>query len=126
MGRRKCIDWWWKWRHSRHRRRHLEFESESNGLGNTGRRSPRNCQWKLYGRWRSVGSAFTLPASSNPTLLSDVQAWFGDATSNHGWELINSGEGTSQSVKSFSSREAAAGIRPLLTITYVPEGDSHD
>jgi hypothetical protein len=62
-----------------------------------------------------------LLASSNPTLLSDVQAWFGDATSNHGWELINSGEGTSQSVKSFSSKEAAAGIRPLLSITYVPE-----
>jgi hypothetical protein len=67
------------------------------------------------------GTTFTLLASSNPTLLSDVQSWFGDATSNHGWELINSAEGASQSVKSFSSKEAAAGIRPLLSITYTPE-----
>ena len=66
-------------------------------------------------------STFTWDSSTNPALLADVQAWFLDAASNHGWELINSLEGNNQSVKGFFSREATAANRPSLSITYVPE-----
>ncbi|HEX3599495.1 MAG TPA: DNRLRE domain-containing protein [Lacipirellulaceae bacterium] len=67
----------------------------------------------------TVGSAFSW---NSATVLSDVQGWYSNASSNHGWEMISNGEGTGGSVKTFYSREIDhSAVRPVLTITYLPE-----
>lgn len=73
----------------------------------------------------SVGNTIDVPSvwASTPSLVSDVQNWLTNPASNFGWELVNAGESTSQTVKAFYSREATqVGFRPSLTIAYtVPE-----
>jgi hypothetical protein len=67
----------------------------------------------------TVGSPFTW---NSPTLLSDVKTWYANASTNHGWEMINNGEGTGGSVKTFYTKEFSdASVHPVLTITFVPE-----
>jgi hypothetical protein len=76
---------------------------------------------------------------STPALISDVQNWLDNPSSNFGWALINANESSSQTIKAFYSRQAtlnnggtgpnAAAIdpswRPSLAITYStpPTGD---
>lgn len=78
----------------------------------------------------ALDTPFTWP--STPTLVSDVQDWLDHPSTNYGWILINEGEGTSQSVKAFYSRDATeknnpngdplpAGWNPSLTITFTTE-----
>jgi hypothetical protein len=64
---------------------------------------------------------------SSPTLLNEVIDMYLNPGNNHGWELVNEGEGVNdqQTVKSFYSREATPiGLRPVLSITFVPEPGS--
>ena len=69
-----------------------------------------------------VGSPFTWNSSS---LANDVKDWYQNPSNNHGWILISGAEGTSQSVKTFYSKEFSdAAVRPKLTVTYVPEPGS--
>ena len=67
----------------------------------------------------TTGSTFTW---SSAGLLADVQTWFANPSTNHGWELINLAEGSAQSVKVFYSKEFSdASRQPHLTVTFVPE-----
>lgn len=67
----------------------------------------------------TVGAPFSWTSA---TLLSDVQSWYANASSNHGWEMISNGEGTGGSVKTFYTKEFTdVTLRPVLSITYVPE-----
>lgn len=70
-----------------------------------------------------AGTSYTWTSAS---LLADVQSWLAAPTGNHGWALTNAAEGTNQSIKAFSSREATdAALRPKLSIEYtVPEPTS--
>lgn len=52
------------------------------------------------------------------SVVSDVQSFVTAATTNNGWRLSDSAEGSGISTLSFGSREAATG-RPQLVITYV-------
>lgn len=55
---------------------------------------------------------------STTQLVSDVQGWVNDPSTNFGWILIGD-EGTNQTSKRFDSREnATAGNRPTLTVQY--------
>jgi hypothetical protein len=75
---------------------------------------------------------------STAALVQDVQGWLESPTTNFGWVLINTNEGTARSQKAFYSRDAtqnSSGVtnsldptwRPNLTITFVnsapPTGD---
>ncbi|HEX4416143.1 MAG TPA: DNRLRE domain-containing protein [Lacipirellulaceae bacterium] len=67
----------------------------------------------------TVGTPFSWTSA---TLLSDVQGWYANASSNHGWEMISNGEGTGGSVKTFYTKEfTGVTLRPVLSVTYVPE-----
>jgi hypothetical protein len=82
----------------------------------------------------TVSAAINTPFTwlSTPTLVSDVQGWLNQPSSNFGWILINEGEGVSQSVKVFYSSEAVQNNNvagdplppdwlPTLTVTYTTE-----
>ena len=59
--------------------------------------------------------------SSVPGMVSDVQAWLNDPTSNHGWLLLNASEAEPRTFRAFWSDEASnAALRPQLVITYTP------
>jgi hypothetical protein len=67
----------------------------------------------------TVGTPFSWTSA---TLLSDLQGWYANASTNHGWTLISNGEGIGGSVKTFYTKEFSdAAVRPVLTITFVPE-----
>lgn len=68
----------------------------------------------------AAGTAYTWTSAS---LLADVQSWLASPSGNQGWALVNAAEGTNQSIKAFSSREATdVSLRPKLSIEYtVPE-----
>jgi hypothetical protein len=68
----------------------------------------------------TVGTSYTWTSAG---LLNDVKDWYANPATNFGWDLVNSDEGTAQSVKAFYSREYTTNtaFRPELTITYVPE-----
>jgi hypothetical protein len=68
----------------------------------------------------TVGTTYTW---SSAGLLSDVKDWYANPATNFGWDLVNSDEGITQSVKVFYSKEFTTNtsLRPKLTITYVPE-----
>lgn len=73
----------------------------------------------------SLNSVFTW---SSLGLVTDVQNWLNNPSSNDGWILINAAETTSQSLLGFYSREGGqvsgvtASQLPQLTVTYtVPE-----
>ncbi len=67
----------------------------------------------------TVGAPFTWNSAG---LTSDVADWYANNSNNHGWDLVNGAEGTTQSVKTFYSKEFSnSAVWPTLTITYVPE-----
>jgi hypothetical protein len=56
-------------------------------------------------------------------LAADVQSWVSDATANHGWIMISSGEGTQRTARRVASRESP-GEGPSLALQYtVPPSD---
>jgi hypothetical protein len=78
----------------------------------------------------AIGGAIDNPHTwlSTPGLVSDVQGWLNNPSTNFGWALVNTAEATSQSIKVFYSRSATQNStggtldpawRPLLTVTYV-------
>lgn len=65
----------------------------------------------------SVGSTVTFYIWNAPGMVTDVQDWIDNPTSNHGWILIGPSDTTS--AKRFDSREATnSANRPQLTVTY--------
>lgn len=78
-----------------------------------------------------VDVSFTWTSSA---MIGDLQSWLDAPATNFGWALINEGEATSRSQKTFYSREAtqnSSGVansldpswRPSLAITYLETGD---
>jgi hypothetical protein len=62
--------------------------------------------------------------ASTAELISDVQNWFDNPTSNFGWMLVNTNEASANTGRTFFSSEVAtAAFRPQLEITYevIPE-----
>lgn len=86
--------------------------------------------------WTAAGGDFTGSASaatavsglakyqwSGAGLVSDVQQWRGDSTTNHGW-ILTGNESASATVKQFDSKDnATASVRPVLTIDYTVPPD---
>lgn len=88
--------------------------------------------------WTSAGGVYATPASgsasvgsaanveqwyswSSAGMKSDVQGWLNNAANNHGWVLVSGGEGTNQTARRFTSREAvddAGNHFPELIINY--------
>lgn len=70
------------------------------------------------GDFASSASAITTGQSWDSTalLLSDVQAWVGDPSANHGWIIIETTE-AKKSVRRLNSRESSQG--PSLTVTFI-------
>lgn len=67
---------------------------------------------------QTVGAFEFYTWGSNPEMVSQVQAWLDNPSSNFGWALIGD-ESASRTVKRFASREnSAPTTRPTLTITY--------
>jgi hypothetical protein len=66
---------------------------------------------------------------SSTQMVSDVQGWLTNSSTNNGWELINANESSASTFTAFYSREwgtftAAGGNaaqEPVLQVTYVPE-----
>ncbi len=57
---------------------------------------------------------------SSPALVSDVQSWVSDSSSNHGWIVIGD-ETTTPTAKRFDSKDhPTASVRPVLTIEFTP------
>ena len=65
----------------------------------------------------TIGTSYSWLSTS--ALVSDVQGWLNNPTTNHGWALINTNESGSQNFRSFSSREASSALQPVLTVNYV-------
>ncbi len=67
---------------------------------------------------RSVASVGSYTWGTSPQLVTDVQGWLNNPSSNFGWVLIGS-EAASQTAKRFGSREnPMPSARPVLTINY--------
>jgi hypothetical protein len=62
----------------------------------------------------SIGAGVTFTGSG---LTADIQNWATTPTSNYGWQMSSSTEGTSGQAQRFASRESGAGI-PGLAITF--------
>jgi hypothetical protein len=84
-------------------------------------------------KWRQAGGDFTESASADvpvsdlgeyawgptPEMVTDVQGWLDDPSSNFGW-LLKGNEEDAQTAKRFDSRESEAPERrPLLTVEYI-------
>jgi hypothetical protein len=74
----------------------------------------------------SIGNAVNSTYSwmSTAQLVSDVQAWLDDPSSNFGWALLNTDEMTANTGRTFYSRDVATtAFHPQLDVTYqvVPE-----
>jgi spore coat protein A len=70
-----------------------------------------------------VGLALGYYAWTSAGMVSDVQAWVDDPSSNFGWILIGR-ETDRRSAKRFDSRtNPALAQRPVLTVDYTPAGD---
>jgi hypothetical protein len=84
--------------------------------------------------WATAGGDFRLAASATTsvtlenmtymwtggTLVSDVQSWLDNPSTNFGW-LVKGDEATAQSAQRFNSSESATNV-PKLTVTYtIPE-----
>lgn len=65
----------------------------------------------------NVGAGDTFTWGSTPELIADVQSWRNNPASNFGWILIGN-EATTQTAKSFHSKESSAANQPQLTIVY--------
>ena len=82
--------------------------------------------------WTTPGGQFTAAASAakpiggvggynwttTAALVSDVQSWVDQPSTNHGWCVVGN-ETTLQSAKRFDAHENAAN-KPLLTVVYTP------
>jgi hypothetical protein len=67
----------------------------------------------------AAGSQVTWDSASNPGMNADVQSWIDSPTSNNGWRIASSTEGTTTGqVQRFFSTEAGGTTAPSLTITY--------
>jgi hypothetical protein len=76
---------------------------------------------------RLIGPVNTYAWPSSTGMVSDVQGWVQNPTSNHGWMVIAAEFGAIVTAKRLASREfATASQRPTLTITYdiPPTGDT--
>jgi hypothetical protein len=72
----------------------------------------------------SVGSTPNASFSWNaPTMVSDVQGWLDNPSTNFGWLLLNADETSGNTFRAFYSRNVAtASVHPQLQITYaIPE-----
>jgi hypothetical protein len=58
--------------------------------------------------------------ASTARLVSDVQTWVADPSSNFGWMLLSENESTPETARRIASRESAAANRPSLKIDFVP------
>lgn len=80
--------------------------------------------------WTTPGGDFLPTASANipvgsignytwstPAMAGDVQFWLSNPTSNFGWTIV-ADEAVSGTAMRFATREAAASIRPSLTVEY--------
>jgi hypothetical protein len=91
--------------------------------------------------WATAGGDFAATASASATigstigqsfpwsstaLVTDVQGWLDNPTTNFGWELVNTNEASARTLRAFYTRDAnTAAFRPQLSITYmVPEPSS--
>jgi hypothetical protein len=73
-----------------------------------------------------VGQALNAPCAFNstPMLVSDVQGWLNDRSSNHGWLIENTDETDPRTFRAFWTREQVnPALHPQLQITFtsVPE-----
>ena len=59
-------------------------------------------------------------SNSNAGLVADVQRWIDDPSSNHGWQISVTNEGTAGIAQRFYSKEAGGTNGPKLTVTYLP------
>lgn len=91
--------------------------------------------------WTNIGGTYVASASamigvgantafytwtSTEGMVSDVQNWLDDPSSNFGW-LVRGGESIQESAKRFGSREiTVSSFRPLLTIDFSPPPVSGD
>jgi hypothetical protein len=68
---------------------------------------------------RSIAGDGSYTFTSTPGLVSDVQSWVNDPSSNFGWELISESENTPTSIRRFGSRTGGSAA-PSLLINYTP------
>jgi len=64
-------------------------------------------------------------AAGNADLIADVQSWFDDPTTNHGWQISSSTEAANAQAQRFYSREVA-GKAPSLSVTLACKPDFAD
>lgn len=72
----------------------------------------------------SVSASASVPAAGgatvtwfSPGMIGDVQSWIDTPSSNHGWRISSSTEGSAGQAQRFVSKEGGAGA-PSLSITY--------
>lgn len=72
---------------------------------------------------RTIDNTGSYTWASTSALVADAQAWVSNPSSNFGWFVISSAEGTSESVTRFATREdTTTANRPSLAVEYtVPE-----
>jgi hypothetical protein len=112
------------------------------GIGGTGHGFPANpgdATWtsNFYGTslWTNPGGDFAATASavttvgttvnagsiwgSTPALVSDVQGWLNNPSTDFGWELVNTDETDLRTFRAFWTSESSnATLRPELLVTY--------
>ncbi|MDA0932007.1 MAG: DNRLRE domain-containing protein [Planctomycetota bacterium] len=108
----------------------------SSGQGGGAPATPGDATWfdANFGvqQWAQMGGDYALSSSastvcgstgrftwSSTGLVNDVQAWVNGTAADFGWIVI-SGESGTMTARAFATREAAAGQRPTLTVTYDP------
>ena len=68
-----------------------------------------------------IGGIGSYSFGSTPGMVADVQSWLDNPSGNHGWLLLGD-ESVTRTVKRFDTREHPdPAVRPVLTVTYVPE-----
>lgn len=95
------------------------------------RRSAPSTSWTIAGGLADAAATASSSVSMNnpggyefpnsPALISDVQGWLSNPSSNFGWMMISTSESTSQTARRFGSKESTA--PPSLVVTYTPPGE---
>ena len=115
-----------------------EAGSAGSGTGAAAQTDDATWTHRFFGstQWASPGGEFISGASASSsvhgvgqftqwtsaTMVSDVQGWLDDPTSNFGWIVIGD-ESTSTTAMRFASRETTEGTqRPVLSISFTPGG----
>jgi len=112
------------------------------GIGGTGQGFPANpgdATWtsNFYGSslWTNPGGDFNPTASAVTTvgttigalstwgatgaMVNDVQSWLDNSSTNFGWELINTDETDTRTLRGFyTSQSTTSTVRPELVVTY--------